>query len=105
VDVIVHPSYREGLPRAVTQGLLGALPVVAYDVDGTKEVCIDGETGRLVPPGDHEALRTALLWMLAHPEERAAMGQRGRGLCCERFASAKMVADLEELYEALLRSS
>src|SRR5207249_1013638 len=69
MDVLIHPSYREGLPRTVTQALLSGVPAIAYDVDGTREVCIDGKTGRLLQSGDLNALRDATLWMMEHPRE------------------------------------
>ncbi len=98
MDVLVHPSYREGLPRTVTQGLLSGIPVTAYDVDGSREVCLDGITGKLVTPGDTAMLREAILWMMDHPEERAEMGQRGRERCKEMFAAGTMVEQLESVY-------
>jgi glycosyltransferase involved in cell wall biosynthesis len=104
MDVLAHPSYREGLPRTVPQALLCAVPVVAYDCDGTREACIDvlknpeRGTGRLVAVGDREGLREAVLWMRANPEARAAMGQRGRAMCAEMFDAEVMVARLEEVY-------
>ena len=52
MDALVHLSLREGLPRALPQALAAAKPVVAYDCDGAREVCLDGETGFLVRPGD-----------------------------------------------------
>ena len=100
MDALAHPSYREGLPRTVPQALLCGIPVIAYDVDGTKEICRDGETGRLVKPGDLEGLRSAMEWMIEHPEQRRAMGVRGRSLCAERFPASVMVEQLERLYEA-----
>lgn len=102
MDVIVHPSYREGLPRAVTQSLLSGRPAVAYDVDGTREVCLDGETGRLVPPGDRVELGRAIAWMLDNPQQRAEMGARGQAMCRERFSAARMVEHLERLYASVL---
>lgn len=102
MDVLAHPSYREGLPRSVTQSLLSAHPVVAYDVDGTREVCLDGETGRLVAPGDLASLREAVTWMMEHPEQRGAMGRRGRAFARERFSARTMVERLEEVYAAQL---
>ena len=102
MDVLVHPSYREGLPRTVTQGLLSALPVVAYDVDGTREVCIDGQTGRLVNAGDRDGLRAAVRWMMEHPAERAEMGRRGREMCRVRFSARTMVDHLEQVYASCL---
>ncbi|MEE8154720.1 MAG: glycosyltransferase, partial [Phycisphaerales bacterium] len=101
MNVLVHPSYREGLPRAVPQALLSGVPTIVYDVDGAKEVCIDGEVGRLVPPGDLTALLDAVQWMMDHPNERTAMGRRGRELCRDRFASSRMVEQLEAVYASV----
>lgn len=102
MDVLAHPSYREGLPRTVTQALLSAVPAVAYDVDGTREVCLDGETGRLVQPGDLQGLRDALLELRDNPQQRAAMGQAGRALCRQQFDAAVMVERLEQVYADVL---
>jgi glycosyltransferase involved in cell wall biosynthesis len=102
MDAMAHPSYREGLPRAVVQGMLSGLPVVAYDVDGTKEVCIEGVTGRLVRPGDRRSLREAVLWMMEHRDEARNMGRRGRERCRGQFAASTMVERLEEVYASVL---
>jgi len=98
MDVLVHPSYREGLPRTVPQALLSTVPVVVYDVDGGPEICVDGETGRLVPVGDLDRLREVVEWMAEHPVERAAMAERGREMCRERFRVGAMVDGLEGVY-------
>ena len=59
MDALVHLSLREGLPRALPQALAAGKPVVAYDCDGAQEVCLDNETGFLVPPGDlDQSVRT-----------------------------------------------
>lgn len=98
MDVLAHPSYREGLPRTVPQALLAGVPVVAYDCDGTKEACLDGKTGKLVRVGDRPGLRTAVQWMYDHPHERVVLGEQGRALCRERFSAEAMVASLERVY-------
>lgn len=103
MDVLIHPSYREGLPRTVTQALLSAIPAIAYDVDGTREVCINGETGRLLKPGDLNGLREATLWMKDHPDECVAMGRRGRERCRIEFAAETMVERLEAVYQSCLK--
>ena len=59
MDALVHTSYREGLARALSQSLIAGKPVVSYDVDGAREVAIDGETGFLIPPGDTGRLMRA----------------------------------------------
>lgn len=105
MDMLAHPSYREGLPRTVTQALLSGVPAIAYDVDGTREICLDRITGRLIQPGDIEGLRDAVLWMIDHPDDRREMGERGRAMCREKFAAATMVGDLERVYAACLEES
>jgi glycosyltransferase involved in cell wall biosynthesis len=102
MDVLAHPSYREGLPRTVPQALLGRVCPVAYDVDGTGEACIEGETGKLVALGDRNGLRGAVVWLHDHPAERAAMAERGRAMCLNRFSAQTMVAELEKVYEKAL---
>jgi glycosyltransferase involved in cell wall biosynthesis len=104
MDVVVHPSYREGLPRVVPQGLLCGVPVVAYDVDGTGEVCIDGKTGRLVRAGDLTGLREAVRWMVDDPARARATAEAGRAMCREMFSAEGMVEALEGLYARVLKS-
>ena len=98
MDLVVHPSYREGLPRVVPQALLCAVPVIAYDVDGTGEICLDTRTGRLIPAGDLTALRDAVRWMLDAPARARATAEAGREMCREMFSADTMVQGLERAY-------
>lgn len=102
MDVLCHPSYREGLPRTVPQALLCGVCPVAYDVDGTGEICRDMETGRLVAPGDVAALRRAIIWLAENPEERRQLAAQGRTECLEQFDARCMVKSLEEVYRRAL---
>lgn len=108
MDVLAHPSYREGLPRTVPQALLVGVPAVAHDVDGTREICIDASadpaqsTGRLVRAGDRAGLRDAIVWMFENPEERVRLGARGRDLVLAEFSAERMVERLEEVYHRAL---
>jgi glycosyltransferase involved in cell wall biosynthesis len=98
MDALAHPSYREGLPRTVPQALLAGVVPIAYDCDGTGEVCVDMQTGRLVPSGDIAALREAVWWVAAHPRERAELAQRGHDACVRDFSTRAMVEGLERVY-------
>ncbi|MFQ5806953.1 MAG: glycosyltransferase family 4 protein, partial [Phycisphaerae bacterium] len=97
-DILAHTSQWEGLPRAAVQAALMRIPVVAFDVDGTREVVLDGCTGRLVKLGDTEGFVSALLELAADGEARSRMGAAGRAHCLERFDWRRMVAALEKLY-------
>jgi glycosyltransferase involved in cell wall biosynthesis len=101
MDAVVHPSYREGLARALPQGLLGGVPVISYDCDGAAEVCLDGQTGYLVKTGDAEALAAAMVRMAKDREKARAMGAYGRAFCLERFSAEVMVERIEQVYRQL----
>jgi glycosyltransferase involved in cell wall biosynthesis len=105
MDVLVHPSYREGLPRTVPQALLTGVTPIAYDVDGTKEVCRNGETGVLVPLADRDSLRRAVVRMYEDPDERTRLAAEGRAVCSREFASEQMVAELERVYSCAVATT
>lgn len=98
MDVLCHPSSREGLPRTVPQALLAGVCPVAYDVDGTGEACREMETGRLVSHGDVEGLREALLWARDNPRDRLGLAMAGQGWCAAEFSHTAMVDHLERVY-------
>jgi glycosyltransferase involved in cell wall biosynthesis len=98
MDLVVHLSLREGLPRALPQALAAARPVVAYDCDGAGEVCLENETGFLVRPGDLAGLRDRLLRLATEPALRQRLGRRGQQFVRERFDVQRMVDDLQQLY-------
>jgi len=101
MDALVHLSYREGLPRALPQALAAARPVVAYDCDGAGEVCLNGETGFLVPPGNVNLAVERLAELGASPTLRETLGRRGQTFIRERFPVTIMVDALHELYRQL----
>jgi glycosyltransferase involved in cell wall biosynthesis len=104
MDVLVHLSRREGLPRTLPQALAAAKPVVAFDCDGAREVCRDGETGFLLPPGDRAGLENRLLRLAQDAGLRARLGARGQALVKETFSVERMVDQLDDLYARLLQA-
>jgi glycosyltransferase involved in cell wall biosynthesis len=104
MDVLVHLSLREGLPRTLPQALACGKPVVAFDVDGGREICLDGQTGFLVRARDSVALANAVIRLLQDKALAARMGEQGRELVKERFAEALMVQKIDELYRRLAQA-
>jgi glycosyltransferase involved in cell wall biosynthesis len=102
MDALVHLSLREGLPRALPQALAAGKPVVAYDCDGAREVCRDGETGFLLKPRDLDGLTAKLLVLAGNPDLCRRLGQRGQGLVEQWFPVERMIDDLYSLYWKLL---
>jgi glycosyltransferase involved in cell wall biosynthesis len=101
MDALVHLSLREGLPRALPQALAAGKPVVAYDCDGAREACRDGETGFLVQPGDLATLKNRLLKLAGDPALCQKMGEAGRDFARGNFSVEKMVRDIYNLYAKL----
>ena len=99
-DLFVFPSRWEGQGIALLEAAAMGLPIVASNVGGIPEVVRDGESARLVPPDDLEALATAINWMLDHQDEAARMGVAARQ-AAERFSLDRMVAEYSALYEEL----
>ena len=100
-DILAHVSLREGLARALPQGMLAGKPVVSWDVDGAREV-VNADTGMLLPTGDVAALASALLALAQSPSLRAKLGSAGLALAESRFDHEVMVDQIERLYERLL---
>ena len=102
MDIVAHASLREGLARVLPQGLIAGKPVVSYDVDGAREVCIPGETGFLLPPESVDALVEALSKLAADPELRQRLGVTGRQRFTDQFRHETLTRRLREVYHELL---
>jgi glycosyltransferase involved in cell wall biosynthesis len=76
-DIVVLPSFTEGLPNVALEACAAGKPVVATRVGGTPEVIVDGLNGFLVPPGDPVRLARAILKLLRSRSARRAMGEHG----------------------------
>lgn len=98
MDIVVHPSRREGLARAIVQGQLAKCPVIAYDIDGNREGLIEGETGFALPPFDQRLLAEKLATIVEDEGRRRAMGEAGRAFALSRFDAKVMVDGLERVY-------
>jgi glycosyltransferase involved in cell wall biosynthesis len=99
-DVWVMSSLWEAMPLALLEAMAGARPIVVTDVGDNRRVVQDGRVARVVPAGDADSLRTAILELLRNPDEATALGLRARGRFEERFTIARMVESYEALYAA-----
>ena len=84
-DIVVNPSYTEGLPTSVLESALLGRAILASDVGGTPEVVRDRESALLVPAGDIEALRQGLGALLADSQLRSRLGAGARAEAVRRF--------------------
>jgi glycosyltransferase involved in cell wall biosynthesis len=102
MDMLVHCSLREGLARALPQALIAGKPIISYDIDGAREVCLDHKTGILLPPKSIQQLSDAVILLAERPDLREAWGKAGQGTFTEQFRHQSMTNAIRRVYQALL---
>ena len=102
MDILAHPSHREGFPRAPMEAAAMCLPVVACDIRGSREAVQHGKNGILVPVKDSAALAEALHKLLADAQLRNAMGHLGRNLAEREFDEQIIFGRVLATYKQLL---
>ncbi len=100
-DLLLAPSRSEGLGLAAIEALAAGRPVVAYAVEGLKEVVRDGINGRLVTPGDSAGFAAALIELLNSPERRCSLSRQARQSAAG-FSLAAHVRGLLDCYRLAL---
>jgi glycosyltransferase involved in cell wall biosynthesis len=101
-DLFVHPASQEGLGIAVLKAAAAGVAVVACHAGGVGEAVADGKTGLLVPPGNAEALRAAIVTLMDDDGLRREMGVAGRERMQKEFSIATMADSHMALYESVL---
>jgi glycosyltransferase involved in cell wall biosynthesis len=104
-DLYVMSSVQEGLGTAVLDALALAKPVVATSAGGLSEIIHDGQTGRLVAPGDPEALAQGIVDMLSDTGRAASMAATGRQLVLQDFSVDAMAAKNIDVYRRIIPAS
>lgn len=103
-DLLLLPSTHEGLPMVILEALSAGLPVVTTPVGSIPEVLTDGETARIIPVNDPDALALAVADLARHPALYARLSAQGRRLFLEKFVIDAYGRTLQELYAELDRA-
>ncbi len=90
-DIVVLPSYREGLPKGLIEAAACARPLIATDVPGCREVIRDGVDGLLVPVGESEPLAKAIARLLDDPALARRLGEAARARALAEFDERKII--------------
>ena len=101
-DALVFPSYREGFPNVVIEAGAMGLPSIVTDINGSREIIIEGENGVIIPSKDEEALYLAMKRFVEHPDDVAAMAANARPLIASRFEQGYVRQCLYDFYHEIL---
>jgi glycosyltransferase involved in cell wall biosynthesis len=89
-NVLVLPSYREGLPRVILEAMSMGKPIITTDVAGCREAVVHPENGLIVPVRDADSLAEAMLhYRNSPPEELSRIGERNRKRVLELYTVEK----------------
>ena len=102
LDLLVVPSLSEGTPLVILEAMTAGVPVVATAVGGIPAQIRHEREGLLVPSGDPEALAQAILRVLQAPAWARQLGDAGRQRVAAEFSQARMLQQIEAVYDAAL---
>jgi glycosyltransferase involved in cell wall biosynthesis len=104
IDMLVLPSYREGMPNVILEAMQWQLPIVSTAVGAVPEMLIHGVSGLLVRPGDPIALARAMASVMGDPDKAVRMGRKAAEALYPRFSPERRVERFESLYSRVLEA-
>jgi glycosyltransferase involved in cell wall biosynthesis len=104
-DILVLPSFAEGVPVTLMEAMAAGRPVVTTRIAGIPELVEDGVSGRVVAPGSVDDLVDGIAGLLRDPDGRRRMGAAGRDKVAADFETRTETARLARLFEASLNGA
>ncbi len=101
-DTLVFPSYREGFPNVVIEAGAMSLPAIVTDINGSREIIIDGRNGIIIPSRDAEALYSTMHRMVTDCELRTQLAAEARPLIASRYEQSFVRQALLDFYRKIL---
>lgn len=103
-DLVVLPSWEEGIPRTLMEAMAAGVPVIASDIPGNRELIEDQETGLLFPPDDPARLARSIEILLLQPAHAKELARRAQLKVQRQFSAERMAHEYAALYEECLTS-
>jgi len=100
-SIIVLPSYREGLPKVLSEAAACGRPIITTNVPGCREVIENNISGLLVPAKDSKKLSEAIMKLLLDRDLSSSFGKAGRRYAEKNFAIEKIILQHLEIYKSL----
>lgn len=101
-DALVFPSYREGFPNVVLEAGAMGLPSIVTDINGSREIVVEGKNGVIVPPRDTDSLYAAMMRFVQQPRQVAQMAANAREMIASRFEKSFVEQCLIDYYKEIL---
>lgn len=102
-DCFVMPSYREGFPNTVMEAGAMGLPSIVTDINGSREIIVDGKNGVIVPPRTVKPLHDAMERVMTDADLRETLKKNARQMIASRFEKNYVQGCLMDYYEEVLK--
>ena len=103
-DLMILPSLAEGLPYVLLEAMIQGVPVVATAVGEVPAVLEAGRLGRLVPPGDPQAIAENVIGLINEPVERARLAEEARSAVLSRYSPEARARTIVDIYRQALEA-
>lgn len=101
-DALVFPSYREGFPNVVIEAGAMNLASIVTDINGSREIIVEGKNGTIVPPRDANALFEAMQRFVENPATVANLAKNARKMVADRYEQSYVRQCLKDFYREIL---
>ena len=101
-DCFVFPSYREGFPNTVLEAGAMGLPSIVTDINGSREIIVQGKNGVIIPSHDTDSLYQAMLNMMRDKTTREKMAGNARDMIASRYEQGFVRKCLYDFYDEIL---
>lgn len=102
-DIFVFPSYREGFPNVVIEAGAMGLPSIVTDINGSREIIVDGHNGIIIPSHNVDSLRQTMETLITDLDLTSRLGAKARPMIASRFEQSFVHRCLKEYYREILQ--
>ena len=99
MDIVILPSWREGLSKSLLESAAMSLPIITTDVPGCRDIISNEYSGLLVPAKNHEKLKIAIKRYINNPDLALKFGINARETVCKKFTVQKINNKIIKIYE------
>lgn len=101
-DCFVFPSYREGFPNVVLEAGAMGLPCIVTDINGSREIIVDGKNGFIIPTKDNRALYDSMEHMMLDKRQREYLASNAREMIAKYYEQGFVTKCLLDFYTEII---
>ena len=102
VDMLLLPSYNEGLPYVVIEALAAGLPIVTTDIGGIPEIVENGKNGYIIKPGDYRAMAKKIIILSKNKSLKYKISKENSQKAQRKYSLEAVMEKITDIYHELV---